>query len=448
MRTRVTSADDWPTRLEPNDPDEFWYNWLSKNEPTPELLREQLLILNNRKQQDDVIGIIQAALVNDQSQPWMYDVLALSLQIAERPQAEVQRAVLSGVDLSGVSVESLMMSAAYLRRFDHSEAALRLYRQASKLSPTRPEPYVMALRLAGQLHHAESLRWAATGVLTQAWTPDHPLLHKEAESALLNLEQKQREEQDDAVAADETRAILNRALQRDLILKLTWNGVADLDLVVEEPAGTVCSFDNPQTEGGGVLVHDGYGPAQANCYEQYVCASAVPGTYRVRVQHAWGEVVGKRAKLTVIRYQGTPRESRRTLTIPLTAEDNVIRLQVKNGRREELSRIDRRPSPRMVPRRRSLLQMVGHLDSDARKAGNQFQVNRVQHQPGFRPVITVLSEGVTMSALAVVSGDRRYVRITTVPAFTNITDVFTFTTQGGPLGTANQNPGQGVNNNP
>ena len=45
---------------------------------------------------------------------------------------------------------------------------------------------------------------------------------------------------------------------------------------------------------------------------------------------------------------------------------------------------------------------------------------------GYQPVISVISEGVAMNALATVSGDRRYVRINANPSFTSITDVFTF----------------------
>ncbi len=53
---------------------------------------------------------------------------------------------------------------------------------------------------------------------------------------------------------------------------------------------------------------------------------------------------------------------------------------------------------------------------------------------GYTPIITTLSEGVTMSAMAVISADRRYVRITAIPSFTAITDVFTFSfmNNGGP----------------
>jgi len=45
---------------------------------------------------------------------------------------------------------------------------------------------------------------------------------------------------------------------------------------------------------------------------------------------------------------------------------------------------------------------------------------------GFTPQITVLPEGVSMTVQAVISADRRYVRLTVIPSFTAITDVQTF----------------------
>jgi len=46
---------------------------------------------------------------------------------------------------------------------------------------------------------------------------------------------------------------------------------------------------------------------------------------------------------------------------------------------------------------------------------------------GYQPTITTLSEGVTLSAQAVVSADRRYVRLSLAPAFTAVTGVESFT---------------------
>jgi type II secretory pathway component GspD/PulD (secretin) len=52
---------------------------------------------------------------------------------------------------------------------------------------------------------------------------------------------------------------------------------------------------------------------------------------------------------------------------------------------------------------------------------------------GFTPQITVLPEGVQMTVQAVISADRRYVRLTVIPQFTAITDVqeFSFVTGAG-----------------
>jgi hypothetical protein len=215
------------------------------------------------------------------------------------------------------------------------------------------------------------------------------------------------------------------------VLKLTWSGHGDLDLLVEEPPGTVCSFENPYSRGGGVLVHDGYGPDQQNCYEEYVCALGVPGNYRVKIRHVTGNIVGKRAQITVTRYRGTADESTQTFSVPLEGHETTIRLALARGRRTDLADVPEALSRAARPpgRRLSLLQMLGEPDRVTRRVRRDFQASRnaaAQGEPGFQPVITVLQEGAMLQTLAVVSGDRRYVRITPVPFFSTITDVFTF----------------------
>jgi type II secretory pathway component GspD/PulD (secretin) len=50
---------------------------------------------------------------------------------------------------------------------------------------------------------------------------------------------------------------------------------------------------------------------------------------------------------------------------------------------------------------------------------------------GYTPVITPIESGVTMTVAAVVSADRRFVRLSVLPRFQEITNVFTFTFVGG-----------------
>ena len=54
-------------------------------------------------------------------------------------------------------------------------------------------------------------------------------------------------------------------------------------------------------------------------------------------------------------------------------------------------------------------------------------------------VVTTISEGVSLGAMAVVSGDRRFVRLNVSPVFSTLTDVFTFSFVNN--GNPNGNPG-------
>ena len=54
---------------------------------------------------------------------------------------------------------------------------------------------------------------------------------------------------------------------------------------------------------------------------------------------------------------------------------------------------------------------------------------------GSRPVITVLPEGTNFFSMAVISADRRYVRVEPMPLFSGIGEVSTFTFVGDTTGT-------------
>lgn len=72
------------------------------------------------------------------------------------------------------------------------------------------------------------------------------------------------------------------------------------------------------------------------------------------------------------------------------------------------------------------------------KAYQQYLQSRVDQQrrgnPGFAPVITTLPTGTHFPVSAVVSADRRYVRITTAPIFSSVGPVRTFNTKNGRSG--------------
>jgi len=437
----LDSSADTPRRL--------WNDYFKKRTPSPSDVAKTVLQLHLNGRHEHVIAAVQAALIYGQAQPWMYEVLALSMEITGRPKEQIERVLLSRVDLTATDVYSMMYSAAYLTRFGGDRLALRLYRQASRLEPTRPEPYVLGLKLARRQKDYDALRWAATGILITVWTKDRQQLHEQAEDAAAEAELLLRKagRNDEA---DALKTAMVQARRRDLVVRLVWAGEGDLDLIVEEPPGTVCSLQNPQSRGGGVLLHDGYGPNQQNCYEEYVCAFGAPGNYRLRVKHLWGNIVGKRAQLEVTRYLGTPHESVRRYPVLLGRRDTVVRLALNRGRRTGLSPARRRTLSHISPRRpsrKSLSQLISPSSTELRQIGQQFNQSRQQALGlsstgiGYQPVTSVISEGVTLNALAVISGDRRYVRISTTPVFRSLTDVFTFSfiNSGNPT----RNPGVG-----
>jgi hypothetical protein len=388
-----------------------------------------VLRLHKAGQHEQVIACIEGALLNGQSHPWMYSALALAMEKAGRPRSDIERVLLSGVDFSAVNVANILYSASFLTSFGAKDRALELYRQASQVDPLRLEPYVLGLKLARENSDPAAVEWAATGILRRAWNKDYQTLHRDAEATLLDMQAELRRD-GRAAEAERLGRSLDAARQRDLVIELSWSGKADLDLLVEEPSGAVCSSDNPTTTGGGIFVHDGLGTDVNDAFDKYVCPQGISGDYRAIVRHVGGDVVGKRALLRVIRYQGTPREVEQKFVVQLADQDKVIRVSLQHGRLQTLTenlildaqrdepRVGGGRQPELGARRRRLPRSGDELDSSRQLTGNA--------AVGYQPVISLISQGVQFNTLAVISGDRRYVRLAVNPIFSVITDVQTF----------------------
>ena len=101
----------------------------------------------NQQKFDHVIAMIGAALRHRQCQPWMYEGLALAMEAAGRPKADIERAIMSAVDFVDNTTD-LMYVGAYLSKMGLDDRALQVYRQAASLDPLRPEPYMLGLQAA------------------------------------------------------------------------------------------------------------------------------------------------------------------------------------------------------------------------------------------------------------------------------------------------------------
>ncbi len=75
------------------------------------------------KKHEEIIALIEAALRHDQAQPWMYEILALSMKAAGRPQEEIDRAIMSAAEFTQNSAD-LMYLGAYLAQVQHGSPGI------------------------------------------------------------------------------------------------------------------------------------------------------------------------------------------------------------------------------------------------------------------------------------------------------------------------------------
>jgi hypothetical protein len=228
------------------------------------------------------------------------------------------------------------------------------------------------------------------------------------------------------------------------VIEVNWNGNGDVDLIVVEPGGAAANWMNTHTAFGGVHLRDGYGPKQENCYEKYVCTQAQSGRYLIRVSHVWGKIVAGKVRVKVTKHQGAPSESSQVHTVTLGEEDQLVQITLDNGRREN-------PNPALEENRQSQLEFWNpqrqavtglspyRLNPQQQEVLRQFlgpgnQLGASPIIPGVvanAPLITPVISGTTFGTGAIVSADRRYVRIGIDAAFSELVDVIQFSLSGG-----------------
>ena len=412
-------------------------------------LRATAAELGRQGRFDRAVDLLSAAIACGRAEPWMYEALAVAMEAAGQPREDVERALLSTAEFASTPGD-LLAVANYLARFGSSGRAIRLCKQVTNLDPANREAYALAMTLAARSEDLATLRWACPGVLAHEWPADQREIFTRAarlaKTTVESLEQAGR--MDDAA---EFRGAVDRALVRDIELELSWNGDADIDLIVEEPPGTVCSLSSPRSSSGGTLLADSdtpADPANATHRERYVAAEAFPGTYRILVRRAWGKVAADTVTATVILHRGTDREQRLKRQLAVRADDAFVSIELPEGRRKE-PLLDAQVAQDVVAQEqlgRAILaqQLAGLVDPAASASLSQSRGtpravgSGGPNMPfsrggavGYQPVISTLPEGTNMSAQAVVSADRRYVRITSTPLFSGVGQVTQFNFSGG-----------------
>ena len=215
---------------------------------------------------------------------------------------------------------------------------------------------------------------------------------------------------------------------------------------MQEPTGSVCTPLTRQTVGGGTLIADSLATPTG---ETYVAAEAFTGEYKITVEKVWGKPLGGKAQLKIIRHQGTPDETEQLVTLRMNS--NIVRAdhgqarRRAGGPRRPTCRRRRRTTPlEDVPsaatrQRRGAAQAAaagrpgGDGHRDARHAAAAWRRRAGRWRGRCRSSAEVAREAtgrctrtrcrrswpnsVDVTAQAVLSADRRSVRLSVKPVF-------------------------------
>jgi len=450
------------------DPATAWNDHFATNQESPEAVWATVEYMVSRKQFASIVHLITAAIQNGQPQPWMYETLGLAMKLDNRKPEDVERVLMSALDFVN-SADHMLYLAQYLSDAGFEKRALSIFHQVALLEPSWAKPNVQGLRLAKRLDDIDGIEWSTLGIVSQAWNGDEAVVWKEAHNTAVAAIEKLRSE-GRISTADNFERKLKEALSRDVVIVISWSGTADVDLQVEEPANTFCSAHNPRTSSGGTLLTSSSKgrdvKTNALTTEEYVCPQGFDGTYKALIRRAWGKLpTGKVSVEVYTHYLGKNQERLVRKQIPLTNDEALIVFDLKDGRRTEpmsdrqvanavagtvakqvavgqqilaqqLAKQDATPTASFYRSRGIPVEAEGAAAGAAADGGAAVPFF-ARGAVGYQPVLTTLTSGASMFARAVVSADRRYVRVSPTPNFTGIGEVNTFNFVSGSSGTSN-----------
>jgi hypothetical protein len=199
-----------------------------------------------------------------------------------------------------------------------------------------------------------------------------------------------------------------------------------------------------QTVGGGLLLGDSLAKMTS---ETYIAAEGFSGDYIVTVERVWGRPLGSKAQLKIIRHQGTKDETEELVTVRMNSNQSLpITVNLKDGRRTETAYVPSSTVPVEEPTRTSATDEIfnklralsdpeitgfergirGGTGSPGKDSLPRFATKPPRPSPNDRTVyqnkVKPLVQGsVDVTAQAVISADRRYVRLSMAVSATQVT---------------------------
>jgi len=328
------------------DPQAYWKEALEKAGDNPSMVIAISDFLAMNRYFDHAADFLKANIRKGiVVKPWVYEALAIALRESGGSPAEIERAEVAAIDLEPADGNGFLKAANTMAEMKRYTMALAFCKQAAHLEPNTSAPFETAIKFAELADDTKAMDWAVSNLMKQDWPADNKDLQELALIKSEALARKLRQPGNDQAQNAATASIKEKG-RRDLVIKLAWQGDADLDLQVKEPVGSICNPTNTQTVGGGVFLGDSLTEAGL---ETYTAAEAFKGNYEIRVKKVWGKTLGDKAQVRIIHNQGTAQQHEDIFSIDLTKNAPLV-VKVAEGRRTELAYVS---PPSLRPTSRS-----------------------------------------------------------------------------------------------
>ena len=345
-----------------NDPFKYWDDYFARTKyKTPAEAENDLFTTVSEMFKAKRLDYAEAAIKSflkpehhqKDAQPWMYELLVKCIESRKGGDAEARKR-------DERDIQQTIGFAAFLaKRTRNPKDLIRVadmlvlrglygpvgapgYRtnigelidMAAEKEPANAYPPMMSVNLA--LHDKDPKRMAdaAERLLSLGWPGIDDKMRRDVKEQVKALADSLKVD-GKAEESDALMARLAESEARDVYIRLTWKGEADIDMSVAEPLGATAKFQVPRTVLGGAIVKNGYG---SHPEEVYVCPRAFDGDYAIAVEKIVDYDEAKpvnEATLEVILHEGTAEERREAHKINLLKpEPIVVRMPKGKGRRK------------------------------------------------------------------------------------------------------------------
>ncbi len=322
-------------RPESAEPFAFWDQHFQTKQSSAGDLLVHLYYLRKRDSYVDIQAAIRAFLKYraKDPDPWLYEMLAAAIEMNKGRDTDVKQALNYAADqaVKKRKPTDLTRVADELYMHEMNDRAGQLLDLAAELDPAYPLPLLMSINLATATNDPQRMGNAVERLFALGWPDVDEVWRTEARRLVEDMVKVLQEDGRET----EAQTLLDRlkaAEPRDLFLRLTWLGDADLDLIVEEPLGATAKVLTPRTVFGGAIVKNGYGKHPE---EIYVCPLGFDGAYKVRLGEIYNNAKDPARNITleIITHEGTPQEHKETRTLSLKDKEPTV-VTLKDGRRK------------------------------------------------------------------------------------------------------------------